>query len=408
MNKKQVLRHSLTNMSQAAENFDSSLMVALFDAKLLFVLNEFDVAEGECRRELRINTPNDPSWDDIPPMAVVGGDSDARVSYVKKQLRVFLEQTILGLNSSCDGNKFLDFLWQNMCSKHPDELLGKLQSVIDPEYCESLLLSPSVEIQAEPFVEIGQRKCREGSEILLIIREKLRMLPEDTLSTEECYSMRKRIPSYLNHPRTRHIGFADANIDIICGTSDQSVKEIASTSSIQQSLNVSNKHNADKELSVLSVSVQNTVSWSLDGPPKVVSNSYRACIGHYRLWNILSGMSLDTSTLWGPGTYQHTTADTGTFYFNVIAGNSWVTSIIDGREGWSYGFLNKNGHFEYKHNESRYIEHPNWAMLSFGPDYSSLGAQAHSNMEFGYHVSRKHACLGSMHRHVILYHSGYC
>ncbi|KAI4981599.1 hypothetical protein ZWY2020_022091 [Hordeum vulgare] len=250
-------------MSQAAENFDSSLMVALFDAKLLFVLNEFDVVEGECRRELRINTPNDPSWDDIPPMAAVGGDSDARVSYVKKQLRVFLEQTILGLNSSCDGNKFLDFLWQNMCSKHPDELLGKLQSVIDPECCESLLLSPSVEIQAQPFAEMGQRKCREGSEILLIIREKLRMLPEDTLSTEandwlaclhfqECYSMRKRIPSYLNHPGTRRIGFADANIDIICGTSDQSVKEIASTSSIQQSLNVSNKHNANKELSILS------------------------------------------------------------------------------------------------------------------------------------------------------------
>ncbi|KAE8796955.1 hypothetical protein D1007_27906 [Hordeum vulgare] len=333
MNKKQVLRHSLTNMSQAAENFDSSLMVVLFDAKLLFVLNEFDAAEGECRRELRINTPNDPSWDDIPPMAAVGGDSDARVSYVKKQLRVFLEQTILGLNSSCDGNKFLDFLWQNMCSKHPYELLGKLQSVIDPEYCESLLLSPSVEIQAEPFAEMGQRKCREGSEILLIIREKLRMLPEDTLSTEECYSMRKRIPSYLNHPGTRRIGFADANIDIICGTSDQSVKEIASTSSIQQSLNVSNKHNANKELSILSVSVQNTVSWSLDGPPEVVSNSYRACIGHYRLWNILNGMSLDTNTLWGPGTYQHTTAYTGTFYFNVITGNSWVTSIIDGREG---------------------------------------------------------------------------
>ncbi|KAI4981587.1 hypothetical protein ZWY2020_022079 [Hordeum vulgare] len=252
-------------MSQAAENFDSSLMVALFDAKLLFVLNEFDAAEGECRRELCINTPNDPSWDDIPPMAAVGGDSDARVSYVKKQLRVFLEQTILGLNSSCDGNKFLDFLWQNMCSKHPDELLGKLQSVIDPEYCESLLLSPSVEIQAEPFAEMGQRKCREGSEILLIIREKLRMLPEDTLSTEandwlaclhfqECYSMRKRIPSYLNHPGTRRIGFAHANIDIICGTSDQSVKEIASTSSIQQSLNVSNKHNANKELSILSIS----------------------------------------------------------------------------------------------------------------------------------------------------------
>uniref|UniRef100_A0A8I6XUH4 DUF629 domain-containing protein n=1 Tax=Hordeum vulgare subsp. vulgare TaxID=112509 RepID=A0A8I6XUH4_HORVV len=380
-NKKQLLRRTLTIVSQAAENFDCSLMVALFHAKLLFVLDEFDAAEGECHRALRIEKPDDPNWDDIPPMAALGADSDARVSYVKKQLRVLLKQIVvvaalywssmknapqgqrvvsvtvdtliahydgidksaaktisdarrflknqeswsfwICLNSRCDGKKFSDTssLWQHMCSKHRDELWGELQSVIDPEYCENtsqddgslvgitlsrqpdtfllprvqdmfeyLLLSPSVGIQAEPFAEMRQRKCREGSEILESIREKLRMLPEDTLSTEfqECCSgveklwlkflevtvldyreiilplarsyqwieLKKRIPFYLNHPGTRRIGFADANIDIICGTSGQSVKEMVTTSSSQQRLNVSNKNNADEELSILSVIIR--------------------------------------------------------------------------------------------------------------------------------------------------------
>ncbi|KAM3255888.1 hypothetical protein ACQJBY_048820 [Aegilops geniculata] len=275
MDKKQLLRRALTIVSQAAENFDRSLMVALFHAKLLFLLDDFDAAEEECRRALHIETPNDPNWDGIPPMAALGADSDARVSYVKKQLRVLLKQIIvvaalywssmknalqgqhvvsvtvdtlhahydgidksaaktisdarrflknqeswsfwICLDSRCHGKKFLNTssLWQHMCSKHRDELWGKLQSVIDPEYCEnasqddhlvdeitfsrqpdifllprvhnmfeSLLLSPSVGIQAEPFAEMRQRKCREGSEILEIIREKLRMLPQDTLSIE--------------------------------------------------------------------------------------------------------------------------------------------------------------------------------------------------------------------------------
>ncbi|XBI79186.1 hypothetical protein VPH35_088719 [Triticum aestivum] len=362
MDKKQLLRRALTTVSQAVENFDHSLMVALFHAKLLFVLDNFDAAERECRRAVRIETPNDPKWDDIPPMAALGADSDARVSYVKKQLRVLLKQIIVNalqgqrvvsvtvdtlqahydgidksaaktisdatrflknqeswsfwicLNSRCDGKKFSDTssLWQHTCSKHRDELWGKLQSLIDPEYYEnssqddhslvgitlsrqsdtfllprvqdmfeSLLLSPSVGIQAEPFAEMRQRKCREGSEILGSIREKLRMLPKDTLSTEfqECCSgidklwlkflqvtvvdyreiilplarsyqwieLKKRIPFYLNHPGTRRIGFAGANIDIICGISGQSVKEMASTSSSQQSLTISNKNNAEQE-----------------------------------------------------------------------------------------------------------------------------------------------------------------
>jgi hypothetical protein len=49
---------------------------------------------------------------------------------------------------------------------------------------ESLLLSPPIGIQAEPLAELRRRKCREGAEILEDIKEKLKMLPEDELSTE--------------------------------------------------------------------------------------------------------------------------------------------------------------------------------------------------------------------------------
>ena len=48
----------------------------------------------------------------------------------------------------------------------------------------------------------------------------------------------------------------NTSYNFITGTSGQSVKEMASTSSSQQSLTVSNKSNADKELSILSVIIQ--------------------------------------------------------------------------------------------------------------------------------------------------------
>ncbi|XP_044378718.1 uncharacterized protein [Triticum aestivum] len=447
MDKKQLLRRALTTVSQAAENFDHSLMVALFHAKLLFVLDNFDAAERECRRALRIETPNDPKWDDIPPMAALGADSDARVSYVKKQLSVLLKQIIVvaalywssmknapqgqrvvsvtvdtlhahydGIDKSAaktisDATRFLknqeswisntSSLWQHICSKHRDELWGKLQSLIDPVYYEntsqddhslvgitlsrqsdtfllprvqdmfeSLLLSPSVGIQAEPFTEMRQRKCREGSEILGSIREKLRMLPKDTLSTkfQECCSrieklwlkflqvtvvdyreiilplarsyqwieLKKRIPFYLNHPGTRRLGFADANIDIICGISGQSVKEMASTSSSQQSVTVSNKNNADKELSILSVIIQSLCNLRhfrdklLMGPLVWIPSVDNPCIAQ-QFYEIFSSWEKNDHHLTDVVlTYMKTllcrVADCGTFYEKV--GKTFVSEIV--------------------------------------------------------------------------------
>ncbi|PNT67411.1 uncharacterized protein LOC100843672 isoform X1 [Brachypodium distachyon] len=197
IDKMRFLRRTLSMIGEAAKVFRSSLMIALFHAKLLFVLDEFDAAEEECRRALRIETPCDPNEDDIPPLAVRGADYDARVSSVKKQLRVLLKHIVVvaalywshmvstlqeeriisfrvdtlhehygGIDQSaaktiadarrfikkhnswsfwicphsrCDGKKFMDTdsLWQHMCSKHREELWKKLQSILGPELCEN-------------------------------------------------------------------------------------------------------------------------------------------------------------------------------------------------------------------------------------------------------------------------------
>uniref|UniRef100_A0ACD5Y991 Uncharacterized protein n=1 Tax=Avena sativa TaxID=4498 RepID=A0ACD5Y991_AVESA len=213
--RKGLLRRILALISHAADNFESSLLVALFHAKVLFALDEFGKSESECRRALRIEGPMDPNFEDIPPaISVPGADYESRVSSVKKQLRVLLKRIIVV------AAKFLntESLWQHMSNKHRDELWGKLQSVLDPVFSEnaskgdhsldgitlcqdsgqhdifqlpqvqhmfeSLLVSPSIGIRAEPLAEMRQRKCRDGSEILEDIKEKLKMLPEDTLSTE--------------------------------------------------------------------------------------------------------------------------------------------------------------------------------------------------------------------------------
>ncbi|KAM0911908.1 hypothetical protein ACQ4PT_013106 [Festuca glaucescens] len=281
--RKGLLRGVLALISDAAGKFNSSHLIALFHAKVLFALGDFDGAERECRRALRIEEPTDPSFDDIPPaVSVPGADYESRVSYVKKQLRILLKRIIVvaavcwssikttqhgervdrvisvrvdklqehydGIdqsaaktisdvvrflqnqsswsffvcpNTSCHGKKFLDTesLWVHMRKKHRDVLWDKLQSVLGSDLYEntskdddhpfdaitlrrdsdqhhifhlpmvqpmfeSLLLSPSVGIQAEPLAEMRQRKCREGAEIIADIKKKLRMLPKDELSTQ--------------------------------------------------------------------------------------------------------------------------------------------------------------------------------------------------------------------------------
>ncbi|KAM0837664.1 hypothetical protein ACQ4PT_061490 [Festuca glaucescens] len=280
VDKKRHLCHILSMISEAEVFFDCSLLIALFHTKVLLALDEFAELERECRCALRVEEPNDPSFDDIPPaVSVPSADYESR-----KQLCILLKR-IIGVaavcwssikstqdgervdrvisvrvdtlqqhydgidqsaaktisdvvrflqnqsswsffvcpNTSCHGKKFLDTesLWVHMRKKHRDVLWDMLQSVLGSDLYEntskdddhpfdaitlcrdsdqhdifhlpmvqpmfeSMLLSPSIGIQAEPLAEMRQRKCREGAEIIADIKKKLRMLPKDELITQIC------------------------------------------------------------------------------------------------------------------------------------------------------------------------------------------------------------------------------
>ncbi|KAG8058259.1 hypothetical protein GUJ93_ZPchr0002g25584 [Zizania palustris] len=199
IDKRRFLRRTLDMVQEPAITFPSSLVIALFHAKLLFILDEYDDAECECRRALAVDTPDDPNIHDLPPGSVSGAEYDDRVSFVKNLLRRLIGKIIIvtalysrtltseaedslvsvrvqplleiynstdkssaktitdalrffkGCNSwsfwicplsgRCDGRKFVDTssLWRHLCSKHPDpdELWSKLQSVLDPTLYEN-------------------------------------------------------------------------------------------------------------------------------------------------------------------------------------------------------------------------------------------------------------------------------
>uniref|UniRef100_A0ACD5YJ05 Uncharacterized protein n=1 Tax=Avena sativa TaxID=4498 RepID=A0ACD5YJ05_AVESA len=306
-------------------------------------------------------------------------------------------------NSRCHGKKFVDAksLWQHTCSKHWDDLWEKLQSVIgqyingyalkddhslngitlcqdsgqhdifqlpgvQPMF-ESLLLSPSIGIRAEPLAEMRQRKCREGAEILEDIKEKLKMLPDDALSTEEsCFAIQDLCLKFLQTSALDHreailplarsfqwiqmkesislsaknLGriIGHANIDTIFGTSDQSVKEIASTSSSQQSLNDFDKNNADKELSILSLIIRSLCNLRhfsdkvLTAPLVWIPSFDNPCIAQ-KFYEIFSSWETNDHQLTdGVLTYMKTLlcgiANCTTFYEKLQAGINFASEIV--------------------------------------------------------------------------------
>ncbi|KAG8090202.1 hypothetical protein GUJ93_ZPchr0011g27102 [Zizania palustris] len=197
IDKRRFLRRTLDVVQEGANAFTNSLVIALFRAKLLFILDEYDDAECECRRALAIDTPDDPNRHDLPPGSVSGADYDARVSFVKNLLRCLFGKIIIAtafysrtltseaedslmsvrvqplleiynatdkssartitdalrffkgnnswsfwfcpLSRRCDGRKFADnsSLSRHLYSKHPEELWSKLQSVLDPKPYEN-------------------------------------------------------------------------------------------------------------------------------------------------------------------------------------------------------------------------------------------------------------------------------
>ncbi|KAF0897518.1 hypothetical protein E2562_038741 [Oryza meyeriana var. granulata] len=192
------LRRALAMLDNAAGSFDRSLMVALFRAKLLACLHDYDAAEVECRRALAVDNPDDPAAHDIPLGSVIGEEYDDRVSCLREQfidvqkklvllaaedwesmncekqgeilsvsidklhehyskIDQIAESTISDAlrfsrrheswrfwicarsSGHCAGKKFLDTasLLDHLCNKHPDELWENLESFLDPKLCEN-------------------------------------------------------------------------------------------------------------------------------------------------------------------------------------------------------------------------------------------------------------------------------
>jgi hypothetical protein len=80
---------------EAAGTFHYSIVITLFHAKLLFVLDEFDAVGRECRRALAIGWPNDPDEDDLPLVSISG--------------KVMMPRYLMSGSSSvsCSGRSFL-------------------------------------------------------------------------------------------------------------------------------------------------------------------------------------------------------------------------------------------------------------------------------------------------------------
>ncbi|XP_052135069.1 uncharacterized protein LOC127753697 [Oryza glaberrima] len=197
IDKRRFLRRTLDMVQDTAYEFQRSLVVALFRAKLMFVLDQYDDAECECHRALAIESPFDPVVDDLPPGSVTGADYDARVCFVRNQLRTLIKKIIFSaaiywrtltsededslisvrvkpliqlcnrtdkssaktitdavrffkgnnswsflicpLSSRCDGRKFVDTssLWGHLCNKHPEGHWRKFQSVLGSKLSEN-------------------------------------------------------------------------------------------------------------------------------------------------------------------------------------------------------------------------------------------------------------------------------
>jgi tetratricopeptide (TPR) repeat protein len=67
-------------------DFQNSLVVSIFRAKMLYLLHDYAAAEQECRRGLRIQDADDPAQQDVPPGSVRGCDKHERIYSCRAQL----------------------------------------------------------------------------------------------------------------------------------------------------------------------------------------------------------------------------------------------------------------------------------------------------------------------------------
>ncbi|KAL5203781.1 hypothetical protein ABZP36_008652 [Zizania latifolia] len=85
IDKRPFLYRVIADVNNLSHQFDTSLVVALFRAKLFFVQRMYDLVEFECDRSIGIEEPADPGDEDVPPGSVAGEKPQDRETSVREE-----------------------------------------------------------------------------------------------------------------------------------------------------------------------------------------------------------------------------------------------------------------------------------------------------------------------------------
>uniref|UniRef100_A0A0E0ADD0 DUF629 domain-containing protein n=1 Tax=Oryza glumipatula TaxID=40148 RepID=A0A0E0ADD0_9ORYZ len=95
IDKKPFLNSTLDALNNLVEEFSNSLEIAMFRAKLWFVMGKYCSVEVECDRAIRMEEPTDPREEDVPPGSIPGEKPEDRKSYIRTELKRLLQKLVL-------------------------------------------------------------------------------------------------------------------------------------------------------------------------------------------------------------------------------------------------------------------------------------------------------------------------
>ncbi|KQJ87951.1 hypothetical protein BRADI_4g14560v3 [Brachypodium distachyon] len=114
MDRRPFLDRIRRNMNEAANLFESSLVLAIFRAKLCFVLGLYGAAYLECVRGFNTGDPVDPKLEDVPPGSVDGEECADRLSSIYTEFARLIRRVVWVVKGS----------WDSMTSAQQDSFLS--------------------------------------------------------------------------------------------------------------------------------------------------------------------------------------------------------------------------------------------------------------------------------------------
>uniref|UniRef100_J3N9F9 DUF629 domain-containing protein n=1 Tax=Oryza brachyantha TaxID=4533 RepID=J3N9F9_ORYBR len=142
IDKRPFLDRLLSDLNKQAHQFDTSLVLAMFRAKLLFLLDMHLAAEVECNRALYMKGAADPSDEDVPLGSVPGENSEEREFSIRIDLGRLLQKIVLASKDywySLPSEKQDSFLFVGFNSMHQhyaknyevEKSMSRLQTISD-------------------------------------------------------------------------------------------------------------------------------------------------------------------------------------------------------------------------------------------------------------------------------------